>query len=78
MMGLVIVVSAIFGYYSYLVNQLEPVELDPLAFMELTYVDVGEAGSNCYVKVPASVEGDLADMGVYKWLAACQERYGDN
>lgn len=72
-MGLVIAISSGLGYYMYSQNN-EPIVLDT---SELTYIKIGEEGSNCYVKVPSTVEGDLAEMGIYKWLAACEKLYGD-
>lgn len=77
-MIVVILVSAGFGYYMYADLMADPIDIEntnPTA--DLTYITIGEDGTNCVVSIPASVEADLAELGVYKWLAACQERYGD-
>lgn len=72
-----IIVSAFFGYWAYSVNY-EKLTVPSLGTSALTYITIGEDGTNCVIKVPASVEGDLAEMGVYNWLAACKKQYGDD
>ena len=61
--------------YTTNIEQAPTIPVNPTA--DLTYITIGEDGTNCVVTIPSSVEENLAELGVYKWLAACQERYGD-
>ena len=74
---IVIAFAAGTGRFMYTSNiDQEPISpVNPTS--DLTYITIGEDGTNCVVTIPSSVEEDLAELGVYKWLAACQERYGD-